>query len=469
MEKQSGWGNQKIQALTIKPKMNRNSKALITIALIFLIYLSISVLDILFDFNVPFLKKVNLVSEFLHKNPNTPFKKNKIKTASPQNDPKERSLGLYTTPSQITSFNTDTSFPAMTEFMKKLQEIKLRKKRKVRIAFFGDSMIEGDLITQTLRELLQKEFGGRGVGYFPIQSVSSQSRTTLSSSASEGWRADNFRNTGNNMFFLSGYSFSGNTDWGNYTDNTIKDSSELIQKYLFTGRANGNAWASVNGVLTLLENKQPFNITLLSNDPGHKLNFNISSQSAVIFGGSIESENGIIVDNFSFRGSSGIELIKIDTSILRSIAQSKLYDLFVFQYGVNVLFRPNDIKFTWYHNKFESVIRELKSIFTDTDFLIVSSADRAFKYNDGYASAIGIDSLIKEQANIAMDTHCAFFNLFETMGGKNAIVRWVNEDPPAANKDYIHPNHKGAERIGHYFYDAIMKDYRKYSAKLEKK
>jgi hypothetical protein len=29
-------------------------------------------------------------------------------------------------------------------------------------------MIEGDLLTQTLRKLLQKEFGGYGVGFFPF-------------------------------------------------------------------------------------------------------------------------------------------------------------------------------------------------------------------------------------------------------------------------------------------------------------
>ena len=51
---------------------------------------------------------------------------------------------------------------------KNSNNLKREKIIKIRIAYLGDSMIEGDLITQTLRELLQKEYGGQGVGFLPI-------------------------------------------------------------------------------------------------------------------------------------------------------------------------------------------------------------------------------------------------------------------------------------------------------------
>ena len=40
--------------------------------------------------------------------------------------------------------------------------------RPVRIAYFGDSFIEADILTGDLREMLQKRFGGCGVGYVSI-------------------------------------------------------------------------------------------------------------------------------------------------------------------------------------------------------------------------------------------------------------------------------------------------------------
>ena len=42
--------------------------------------------------------------------------------------------------------------------------------RPVRIAYFGDSFIEADILTGDLRDMLQARFGGCGVGYVDITS-----------------------------------------------------------------------------------------------------------------------------------------------------------------------------------------------------------------------------------------------------------------------------------------------------------
>ena len=57
----------------------------------------------------------------------------------------------------------------------------------VRIAYFGDSMIEGDLITGDLRNSLQTAFGGSGVGYVPINSITADFRATIHQTFSPDW------------------------------------------------------------------------------------------------------------------------------------------------------------------------------------------------------------------------------------------------------------------------------------------
>jgi len=99
--------------------------------------------------------------------------------------------------------------------------------------------------------------------------------------------------------------------------------------------------------------------------------------------------------------------------------------------------------------------------------LVISTADRAFSYNGEYKSAVGIDSLIKVQAAIAYQTGCSFYNQFATMGGKNSIVQWAAANPSLANKDYVHPNNRGADILGERFYAAIMKEYNKYLTTLK--
>src|SRR5215813_8857713 len=53
------------------------------------------------------------------------------------------------------------------------------KNRAVRVAFFGDSFIEGDILTASFRDTLQQLFGGQGVGYVPITSEVAQFRTSI--------------------------------------------------------------------------------------------------------------------------------------------------------------------------------------------------------------------------------------------------------------------------------------------------
>jgi superfamily II DNA/RNA helicase len=66
----------------------------------------------------------------------------------------------------------------MKHFYEALSKVKTMK-RPVRIAYFGDSFIEADIFTADLREMLQQEFGGCGVGYVPVTSSISGYRPTV--------------------------------------------------------------------------------------------------------------------------------------------------------------------------------------------------------------------------------------------------------------------------------------------------
>ena len=58
---------------------------------------------------------------------------------------------------------------------------------QVRIAYFGDSSIEGDLVSQSLRDTLQKRFGGAGVGFVSILPAVPHFRQTVLQEDSGNW------------------------------------------------------------------------------------------------------------------------------------------------------------------------------------------------------------------------------------------------------------------------------------------
>lgn len=63
---------------------------------------------------------------------------------------------------------------------------KLLAGEPVRIAFMGDSFVEGDILTADLRESLQDTFGGGGVGFVPAASPFTGFRQTVKTT-SKGW------------------------------------------------------------------------------------------------------------------------------------------------------------------------------------------------------------------------------------------------------------------------------------------
>jgi len=447
--------------------MNSNRRVLVFVLSSVTLYLLFSLTAYIFHFNWTPFKRVNLISDVVHSESTILLEDSTTTGGIVIIDKKpDKEFNLYHRPHFITSFNTDTTKPSLYRFLEKLDKLKKGEKRKIRIAYFGDSMIEGDLMTQTIRKLLQGEFGGSGVGFVPITSIVSKFRQSAYANYSGGWQDESFKNTGfNSKVFLSGHLFRSNGDWVEIRDQSITDSAAIIEKSLLYGNTPQPVSITVNGSPYNLQPGKSINRALLARDLNRGIKIGVADERLPVYGITFETSSGIVVDNFSFRGITGIEFGKIDSVFLKSIAENHPYDLLVFQYGVNLLFRPNDKNFSWYARTLTPVIRKFRNCFPDADLVIVSTADRAFRYGGQYKSAIGIDSLIKVQAILAYETGSNFYNQYETMGGRNSIIEWASRSPSLANKDYVHPNHRGAEILGGYFFEAIMNDYRKYLGK----
>lgn len=451
--------------------MNSNRRVLHFVVYSTSLFLIISLIASFAGFGWMPFKRVNLISDIFI----SPVSKdtadlddttNNITIPLEIEDKPKENFSLYTRPKFITNFNADITKPSLTSFVQKLYDLKNGKKRKIRIAYFGDSMIEGDLLTQTLRKLLQQAFGGNGVGFVPITSQVAKFRQTANADYSSGWEDENFKDNKTNKLYLSGHLFKTDGAWVQIKDQTIPTDSVVLEKSLICGHISQPVNITVNNAPVSIRGDNLCNRIVVAKDKSTLLKLSVTNDQLPVYGISFESESGVIVDNFSFRGITGIEFSGIDSTFLSSIAQNNPYDLIVFQYGVNLLFRPNDKNFSWYARAMLPIIKKLKNCFPSSDFLVVSCADRAFRYGGEYKSAIGIDSLIKIQALLAYQTNSSFYNQFETMGGKNSIVDWAQRKPSLANKDYVHPNHRGAEILANYFFEAIMNEYEKYTRTL---
>lgn len=442
--------------------MNNSRKVIILILVVAIIQLTLSVFSNEFIDYYPYFKNVNLLSDILvkEKSKKELHKKLKKVTTNLVDGVVINDFDTYVKKGTLVRFNTDTLQPALTKFNEKLIALSQGKNVKIRIAWFGDSQIEGDFITQDVRAMLQNYFGEqKGVGYVPITSISSDFRQTAKLFASGDITADNFKKSDRNSnLFFSGYSFFSNNLNVDFTDNTSKN--QLTQKWLLYGKGDSISVTIKDSVRKYPADKN-FNKLLVNNSTSNKVKFKVSSGKTPIYGVSSEPQSGIVLDNFSFRGITGVELKKINSNMLAEINKSGYYDLIVFQYGVNLMFQPNDTNYDYYYRAMRPVLKKFKNDMPNTEFLLFSCSDRAFNYDGEWKTAVGIDSLIHTQARLAYDNDIPFYNFYNSIGGKGTVVKWADSTLQLANKDYIHFNFRGAKVAAKIIFKAIIHDYEK--------
>lgn len=381
--------------------------------------------------------------------------------------------------SNIFDFDTDTS-SALSHFFQSLNLLK-KKKHKTRIAYFGDSMIEGDLISQDLRECMQDMFGGNGVGYVPITSIISGFRTSVFHSF-DGWTTYNLLENppADHSLGIAGYCFVPNTfncadtnniTSGSYVKYTAVNKRHLNRFYetkLLYGKSEGDNSVIINGSRYKLTGANTVN-QLDINSSAQQINARFQCKTAVdIYGFSLESDSGAFVDNFSFRGNSGLPIQKVKQSVYASTNDCLGYDLIILEYGLNAV-SPGVTDFSWYERGMNTVIKHIQASFPNASILLISVGDKSYRKDGVYQTDPSVPILVETQKRLAKDNKLAFWSLYDAMGGEGSMVKWVEADTALANKDYTHFNFKGAHKVGKLLFRKIMSEYSDYNKKQNQK
>ena len=180
------------------------------------------------------------------------------------------------------------------------------------------------------------------------------------------------------------------------------------------------------------------------------------ADSAVFYGLAMDDVCGIVVDNFSLRGASGLSIRNIPLKNLSDFNRLRPYDLIVVQYGLNVA-TDYGRDYSRYIEGMDTVIRRLKSAFPTASLLLIGVGDRDFRDEEGRVRTMpGIKHLVAWQQQLAADNGIAFWNLFEAMGGESSMARLEEAEPPMANHDYAHINFRGGKYLASLLYEALM-------------
>lgn len=359
---------------------------------------------------------------------------------------------------------SDSTMRGMTKFYQALDELS-ETPRPVRIAYFGDSFIEADILTADLREMLQKRYGGCGVGFVTITSMTSGYRPTVRHSFG-GWQSHSVMDS---VFFdrskqgVSGHYFVSNP--GAYVE--LKGQTAYASRLdtcrrasiFFFNRGEATLSVSVNRRESTTETFAPTGELQEMSVEGNigSVRWTVENADSTLFYGlAMDGTSGIAVDNFSLRGSSGLSLRSVPVWMMREFNEQRPYDLIILQYGLNVA-TERGRNYDRYVAGMQTTLERIKEAFPKAAILVVSVGDRDYKTEEGDLRTMpGIKNLVRYQENLAADNAVAFWNLFEAMGGEGSMAKMVHAKPSLANYDYTHINFRGGKHLAELLYDALV-------------
>ena len=347
----------------------------------------------------------------------------------------------------------------LTHFFVALDSIG-RMQRPVRVAFLGDSFIEGDILVADFRAKMQARFGGRGVGFVPIASEVEQYRPTVYQ-RSKGWQTHSMMTDHKRRFTLSGLLFEPVADEVSITFKTVNFYPHLQEvssvKFLYTRNETAEMSLICNDgkdtlteILPATESMAQYETRGVFTDG--KFRFR-QAKGLQALGVALEDNEGIVVDNFSLRGNSGITLGRLDVSACMALSKIRSYDLIVLQYGLNVASETLR-DYGWYCDEFTEVVRHVRQCFPETDILLLGVSDRSYSQDGVFRTMPAVVSLLRAQRKVAEATQVVFWNTFRAMGGENSMLRYVKNN--WASKDYTHLSFRGGRELANALYEALM-------------
>lgn len=370
-------------------------------------------------------------------------------------------------------------------------------KKVVRIAHYGDSQIEGDRISSNLRTKFVHEFGGEGVGFIPFQDIAEC--VTYSRTSSKNWKRftvfhDKLKN-GN--FGLSGMSFIYMKHASEEMVETAEEGAEdgeaeipvektevaenttlnitLRNRYSHLAIQYGNADSPCkvtvckrgnNEVLgkAVLQSKEEYNVQEIPlSSAERQISLTFKGKSPMFYGLTVDGNNGVQVDNYGIRGHSGNGLMKINKDLLsKEIAQSNTR-LLILQFGANTIPYVKDGKtLNYIAQEFSKLFKKFKGANRNISILVIGVGDMATRIDGEYTSYPMIPQIRDVLKKSALDAGCAYFDLYEYMGGKDAILSWSKKG--LASKDG-HFSPQGQEIVADEIFKVLLSNYHLFKQK----
>lgn len=323
------------------------------------------------------------------------------------------------------------------------------RSRSVRIAFVGDSFIEGDILVAPFRQALQQRYGGKGVGYVPLTSPVARFRQSIQQRFEGAWRQTLASKSNSRTLFTLSETFatataSASTSYkltnaDRVTLHYVSDTIPVAITYGINGgeRQHVELPASHGALAEYTFPHSAIKQFELATGGGDGTRF---------YGVCFDGMTGISVDNYSLRGSSGTKLTAVSSALTAQLSRFRPYDLIILSYGLNVLSpKDNNDSYEWYYDAMAKSIEHIQQLYPHATILLMSLSDRATLHEGEIHPLNGVTRVLRIQHRLAQRYGLLFWNTHEAMASLGGIKGFV--DKGWAAKDYTHISMAGGTQL----------------------
>ena len=354
---------------------------------------------------------------------------------------------LASTPGRVESRESRDESQELELFIAGLQEA---ENKQVRVVHYGDSQIEEDRITSTLRSHLQEQYGGIGPGLLPlVQTI--PTRTVVQSLLIDGQRVT--PKNGPQRWLVYGpkaQQRDSNNHYGVMGQVAVLDSlcdSVTVHFEPYGKLTKANYFSQMRVIATpsiVVDGSRQHKGAL--RDTLTRLNIDLCGIGEV-YGISLESPSGVIVDNIPMRGGSGNVFTKINRKQLTDFFAETNTRLIILQFGGNVMPWANtEERVRSYAYSMRKQIRYLRECAPNASLLFIGPSDMLTVVDGEKRSYPTIAYMDQQLARAAAAEGIAYWSLFKAMGGEGSMLQW--QEKGLASSDGVHFYRSGANKAG---------------------
>ncbi len=369
-------------------------------------------------------------------------------------------------------FNVIQNSEGLATAMSKLKIVKSNADSSFVVVHFGDSHIQGDNLSGTIRKNMQGVYGSAGEGIlFPYSACKSFGPKNLTTTVTGEWSYANLLNNPEKYpIGITGYtlvtkdkaasiSFSynptGEVQYGNnkiFEQVVIWHSKQNFKLILVKNGSAENIFqdttANANGLFQTLITNYRIGTEL-------KLQIDYSSTDSIFNFHGITFENqskhGLQYNRCGVVGATFLQLADQQDFTLAQLKEIKP-DLIIFSYGSNESY-DKFLNIDNYYKRVSLLINRVKNEIPGVNIIFTNTPDTRSR-NRYPVNTIPINKKLKF---IASETSSGFWDLNMIMGGDNSMKYWLKNE--LARKDQLHFTKAGYELQGNLFSSALLDAY----------